>query len=92
MVNSAARRDGEIFPPAGEENTSVPLDGADEPSVEVVQISPPGEVTERHDGEIRKRSYLKAVFESHPLVEVPCEEQLLLQRGAKRGDPGELKG
>jgi hypothetical protein len=68
------------------------LDGADELSVEVVRISSPGKVTERHDGEIRKRSYLKAVFELHPLVEVPCEKQLFLQRGAKRGDPGELKG
>jgi hypothetical protein len=68
------------------------LDGADELSVEVVRISPPGEITERHDGEIRKRSYLKTVLKAHPLVKVPCEEQLLLQRSAKRGDPGKLKG
>ena len=68
MVNSAARRDGEIFPPAGEENTSVPLDGADELSVEVVQISSPREVTERYDGEIRNGSYLEAVLKAHPLL------------------------
>ena len=37
-------------------------------------------------------SYLKALPKAHPLVEVPCEEQLLLQRGAKWGDPGELEG
>lgn|SRR5215211_1593537 len=62
----------------GEEDAAVSLYCVDQSPVEGVRISSTGEVTERHYGEIRGRSYLEALFESHPPVEVAREEKLFL--------------